>query len=341
MVQPAHTKEGTSNVTRSLRTILAALAALVFALAVGACGSDDDDGGGGGGGGGDTATETIKKDPAAAGKTITVGSKNFTEQFILGEIYSQALEAAGFKVKKELNLGSEQIAYKALKAGQIDGYPEYTGTSLTSFFDVKTKDVPRDPDQAYEQARRNYAKEGITALPRTSFENKYVVTTTKAKQKDLLKGATTLSDVAELPNADKLRIAGFPECRQRSDCFQGLRQLYGFDPKFISTTGKYEPLDGDQTDLNLGSFSTDGQLTLNKYAVLEDDKKLFPPYNISFGIRDEALKTIGPEGQAVLERVQKPLTLEAMQELNSRVDLDKQKPAKVAADYLKEEGFTK
>jgi glycine betaine/choline ABC-type transport system substrate-binding protein len=327
-----------------LRTILAALAALVFALAVGACGSDDDDDGGDGGGGtggGATANEVIKKDPANAGKSITVGSKNFTEQFILGEIYSQALEAAGFKVKKELNLGSEQIAYKALKAGQIDGYPEYTGTSLTSFFDVKTKDVPRDPDQAYEQARTEYAKEGITALPRTSFENKYVLTTTKAKQKDLLKGATTISEVAKLPNADKLRLAGFPECRQRSDCFQGLKQLYRFNPKFISTTGKYEPLDSDQTDLNLGSFSTDGQLTLNKYAVLEDDKKLFPPYNISFGIRDEALKTIGPEGRAVLERVQKPLTLEAMQELNSRVDLDKQKPAAVAASYLKEEGFTK
>ncbi|HEV2723048.1 MAG TPA: glycine betaine ABC transporter substrate-binding protein [Thermoleophilaceae bacterium] len=327
--------------TRSLRLILAALAAVLLALAVGACGSDDEDEGGGGGGGTAAENEVIEKSSANAGKSVTVGSKNFTEQFILGEIYSQALQAAGFKVKKELNLGSEQIAYKALKAGQIDGYPEYTGTSLTSFFDVKTKDVPRDPDQAYALAKRNYAKEGITALPRTAFENKYVVTTTKAKQKDLLKGAKTLSEVAKLPNADKLRIAGFPECRQRSDCFQGLRQLYGFDPKFISTTGKYEPLDGDQTDLNLGSFSTDGQLTLNKYAVLEDDKKLFPPYNISFGIRDQALRTIGPEGRAVLERVQKPLTLEAMQELNSRVDLDKQKPAAVAAAYLREEGFTK
>jgi glycine betaine/choline ABC-type transport system substrate-binding protein len=324
--------------------MLAALTALMLALAVGACGSDDDDDGGGGGTGGgstDTASEVIKRDPANAGKTITVGSKNFTEQFILGEIYAQSLEAAGFKVKKELNLGSEQVAYKALKAGQVDGYPEYTGTSLTSFFGVKTKDVPRNPDQAYEQAKREYAKEGITALPRTSFENTYKLTTTKAKQKDLLKGATTISEVAKLPNADDLRVIGFPECRQRSDCFQGLKQLYGFSPKFISTTAKYQPMDRDQADLSIGSFSTDGELTLNKYAVLEDDKKLFPPYNVSFGIRNEALKTIGPEGQAVLERVQEPLTVEAMQELNSRVDLDKQKPAEVAAAYLKEEGFVK
>ena len=329
--------------TRSLRLILAALAALVLAVSAAACGDDDDDTdtGGGGGGGGTSANQVIKKDPANAGKRITVGSKNFTEQFILGEIYAQALQAAGFKVKKELNLGSEQIAYKALKAGQVDGYPEYTGTSLTSFFGVKTKDVPRDPDRAYALAEREYAKEGITALPRTSFENTYKLTTTKAKQKDLLKGATTISAVAKLPNADDLRVVGFPECRQRVDCFLGLKQVYGFSPKFVSTTSKYQPLDRDQADLSMGSFSTDGELTLDKYAVLEDDKKLFPPYNISFGIRNKALRRIGPAGREVLERVQGPLTVEAMQELNSRVDLDKQKPKDVAAAYLKEEGFVK
>jgi glycine betaine/choline ABC-type transport system substrate-binding protein len=327
--------------TRSWRLILAALAALVLALAAGGCGDDDDDDGGDGGGGASTASRVIEKDSANAGKKITVGSKNFTEQFILGEIYAQALQAAGFKVDKELNLGSEQIAYKALKSGQVDGYPEYTGTSLTSFFGVKTKDVPRDPDEAYELAKTKYAKEGIAALPRTSFENTYRLTTTKAKQKDLLKGATTISEVAALPNADKLRIVGFPECRQRADCFVGLKQIYGFSPKFISTTSKYQPLDRDQADLSIGSFSTDGELTLDKYAVLADDKKLFPPYNISFGIRDEALKTIGTAGREVLQRVQEPLTVEAMQELNSRVDLDKQKPKQVAAAYLKEEGFVK
>lgn len=328
--------------TRSLRLVLAALAALVLALAVGACGDDDDDDNGGGGGtGGAPASDVIKKDPANAGKTVTIGSKNFPEQFILGQIYSQALEAAGFTVKKELNLGDQNVAYKALKSGQIDGYPEYTGTSLTSFFGVKVKDVPRDPDQAYQLAKKEYAKEGITALPPTSFENTYVFTTSKAKQKDLLKGAKTLSEVAQLPNAKDLRLAAFPECRQRVDCGVGLKQIYGLSPKFIATTAKYQPLDRDQADLNLGSFGTDGELTLGKYAVLEDDKDLFPPYNVSFGIRNEALRTIGPKGREILERVQEPLTLEAMQELNSRVTLDKQKPAEVAAAYLREEGFVK
>ena len=327
--------------TRSLRLILAALAVLVLAVSASACGDDDDDKGDGGGGGGTSAEQVIETDPANAGKRITVGSKNFTEQFILGEIYAQALQAGGFKVKKELNLGSEQIAYKALKSGQVDGYPEYTGTSLTSFFGVKTKDVPRDPDEAFALAKQKYAAQKITALPRTSFENTYKLTTTKAKQKDLLKGAKTISDVAKLPNADDLRVVGFPECRQRVDCFVGLKQVYGFSPKFISTTSKYQPLDRDQADLSMGSFSTDGELTLGKYAVLDDDKKLFPPYNISFGIRNEALSRIGAAGREILERVQKPLTVEAMQELNSRVDLDKQTPKQVAAAYLREEGFVK
>jgi glycine betaine/choline ABC-type transport system substrate-binding protein len=333
--------------TRSLRLILAALVAVVLAFGAAACGSDDDDdgggggSGGGGGGGGETASAAIKKDPANSGKKITIGSKNFTEQFVLGEIYAQALQAAGYDVTKELNLGSEQIAYKALKAGQIDAYPEYTGTSLTSFFGVKTADVPRDADQAYALAKKKYAEEGITELPRTKFENTYKLSTTKQKQKDLLKGATTISEVAALPNASELRIVGFPECRQRQDCYLGLKAKYGWSPKFISTESKYEPLDADQADVSMGSFSTDGELTLDKYAVLEDDKKLFPPYHISLGMRDEALKRIGPAGREVIVAVQEPLTVEAMQELNSRVDLDKKEPAEVATEYLTEEGFIK
>ena len=184
---------------------------------------------------------SIKKDPANAKTSITVGSKNFDEQFILGEIYAQALEAAGFKVEKKLNLGSEQIAYKALKSGQVDMYPEYTGTSLTSFFKVKTDDVPKDPDKAYEQTKAEYAKQGITAMPRTSFENTYRIATTKAKQKELLDGKTTVSEVAKLPNASKLTIAGFPECEQRTDCLLGLKNLYKWTPKFVSDEGKYQP----------------------------------------------------------------------------------------------------
>ena len=114
-----------------LRALIAALLALVLVLGVAACGDDDDDEGDGGG-----AAAQIESNPDNGDVTITVGSKNFTEQFVLGEIYAQALEAAGYQVKKDLNFGSEQIAFAALKSGDLDAYPEYTSTALTSFFDV-------------------------------------------------------------------------------------------------------------------------------------------------------------------------------------------------------------
>jgi glycine betaine/choline ABC-type transport system substrate-binding protein len=326
----------------SLRFLLAALAALMLALGATACGSDDESDSGGDGGGSASSEpaggKLIEKDPANAGKSITVGSKNFDEQFVLGEIYSQALEAAGFKVEKKLNLGSEQIAYKALKSGQVDAYPEYTGTSLTSFFDVKIDDVPKDPDEAYELTKEEYAKQDITALPRTQFENTYRIVTTTEKQKDLLEGATTLSEVADMPNAGELSIAGFPECRQRTDCLLGLKNVYGWTPEFVSDEGKYEPIKKDRSDLGF-VFSTDGELTTGKYAIIEDDKNLFPPYNISFGIRNDTLEKIGDKGQQVILDVQEPLTEKAMQELNSRVSLDKQEPEAVAKAYLQESGF--
>ncbi|MDQ3433342.1 MAG: glycine/betaine ABC transporter substrate-binding protein [Actinomycetota bacterium] len=326
----------------SLRFLLAALAALMLALGATACGSDDESDSGGDGGGSASSEpgggKLIEKDPANAGKSITVGSKNFDEQFVLGEIYSQALEAAGFKVEKKLNLGSEQIAYKALKSGQVDAYPEYTGTSLTSFFDVKIDDVPKDPDEAYELTKEEYAKQDITALPRTQFENTYRIVTTTEKQKDLLEGATTLSEVADMPNAGELSIAGFPECRQRTDCLLGLKNVYSWTPEFVSDEGKYEPINKDRSDLGF-VFSTDGELTTGKYAIIEDDKSLFPPYNISFGIRNDALEKIGPKGEEVLLAVQEPLTEEVMQELNSRASIDKEEPSAVAEAYLKESGF--
>jgi glycine betaine/choline ABC-type transport system substrate-binding protein len=141
--------------TPTYRRILVALAALCLMFGLAACGDDNkaDSGSTGSAGGDNGGGKAIAKDPANASKgTITVGSKNFTEQFILGEIYAQTLEAQGYKVKRRLNLGSEQVAYKALKGGSIDMYPEYTGTALTSFFNVKTKDVPKDPDEAYQEA---------------------------------------------------------------------------------------------------------------------------------------------------------------------------------------------
>ena len=146
-----------------------ALCALL-ALAVAGCGDDEEDDGGGGGGQA-PAAQVIERNPENASRSITVGSKNFTEQFILGEIYAQALEAAGYQVKKELNLGSEVVAFRALKEGEVDAYPEYTGTALTSFYGVKVPDVPKDAAQAYDQTKQKLAGDDITALPQAPFVN--------------------------------------------------------------------------------------------------------------------------------------------------------------------------
>ena len=323
------------------RRILVALAALCLMFGLAACGDDDegDTGGTGNAPATDDGGKAITRDAANATKeTITVGSKNFTEQFILGEIYSQTLEAMGFKVRRRLNLGSEQVAYKALKSGSIDMYPEYTGTALTSFFNVKTADVPSDPDEAYEQAKSEYEKNNITALERTPFQNTYIIASTK-KTAETAGNPTTVTELFEKnPN---LSISGFPECRQRQDCLLGLRSEYGFKGKFVSSDGKFSDLDQGQSDLTL-AFSTDPQLALtDKYVGYEDDKKFFPPYNITLGIRNETVQTIGQETIDTLQAVQEGMTEEAMRELNRRVELEKQEPKEVAAAYLSEEGFVK
>ncbi|MEA2283194.1 MAG: osmoprotectant transport system substrate-binding protein opuBD [Solirubrobacteraceae bacterium] len=324
-----------------------AVAAAISLFAVG-CGSSDSgssssggssSGSGSSSGTGKYAGNLIKPISGAAGKgTITIGSKNFTEQFILGNIYADALKAAGFNVKKQLNLGAEQIAYKALKAGRIDAYPEYTGTSLTSFFGVKVADVPRDKNAAYQEAKKDYAKVGITALPPTPFENTYRLGLLK-KNWQSIGSPKTMSELAK--KAGQLTITGYPECAQRTDCLLGVEKTYNTKfKKFLASNQTYQVLDTGKADVGF-LFSTDGPLASGKYAVVQDDKHLFPPYNISFGIRNSALKKLGPQGQKVIEDVQKYMTVQNMQQLNARVDINKSEPDAVAQEYLKSFGFVK
>ena len=127
------------------------LVAIAASLALAACGSSNNNSTSSSASGSQTSASSgsaIQSNSANKGKTVTIGSKNFTEEFILGEIYAQALQAAGYTVKKQLNLGSEQIAFKAVKSGQVDAYPEYTGTALTSFFGKKATEVPHDEQKA-------------------------------------------------------------------------------------------------------------------------------------------------------------------------------------------------
>lgn len=325
-----------------VRPLVAALLAFVAIFVLAACGDDDN-----GSNDSQTTATTARGyessgiqpvDGAGSTPVMTIGSKNFTEQFILGEIYAQALEAAGYKVKKQLNLGSEQIAYKALQSGKIDAYPEYTGTMLTSFYKVETDAVPKDPEAAYEQAKAEAAKDDVTALPQTPFtdSNGFAMTTAKADEL----GVANLSDLAD--KAADLTLAGPPECRQRADCKLGLEKVYGLEfKKFtpIDLAKRHEVLTGGQADVSL-VFTTDGQIKTENLTLLGDDKSLFPPYNVSFLVNNETLEA-HPGMDAVVEQVQEGLSTEVMQELNSRVDLDKQKPEDVAKAYLTESGYIK
>lgn len=325
---------------KALKTPLAILAALLLALGLAACGNDDKDKGGGGGGGQAGAKgEPIAKIPGAESKpVITIGSKNFTEQRILGNIYADALKSAGFKIKTALDLGSEVVAYKALKQGEVDAYPEYTGTALTAFFKVPVTKAPKEKQALFDQLKQKLAKQQITALPPSDFENSYRLALSKKKAEEL----GNIKNTSELKGktAD-LRISGFPECKKRIDCLLGIQKTYGLKFKsFVSSEEKYDVIENGSADVIFG-FTTDGELTTGKYVKLEDDKTFFPPYNVSLLMRNKTFQEIGPEGQKVIEQVQKPLTERIMQELNSRVDLDKQEPKKVAADYLREAKFTK
>ena len=314
------------------------LTLLVASLALAACGDDDDENGGegaatqeeGGGAG-------IQRDEANAGTTIVVGSKNFTEQKILGEIYAQGLEAAGFKVEKQLNLGDEQTALKALEGGDIDAYPEYTGTALLSFFGVQADKLPKDEGQAFDQAKEGFAEKNLTAFEPTPFtsSNEVAVTEETATENELQK----ISDLSKVD--DQFTMYGSPECRQRLDCLLGLQEVYGLDFKRfvpVDIALRHEVLTKGQADVSI-VFTTDPQIQREEFVLLEDDEGMFPPYNSTLVMRNEIAEQGGANLEEVVTQVNEGLTAEAMQELNARVDLDKKAPAQVATEYLEESGL--
>ena len=317
-----------------LRMLFALFAAVVLALGVAACG-DDDDGDGDGGG----SAEAIESNPDNNGVQVTVGSKNFTEQFILGEIYAQGLEAAGYDVSKDLNLGSEQVALKALQDGEISGYPEYTSTALTSFFDTAPEDIPNDPGEATDAAAGEFEGLGLTTFDPAPFNSANAVGLTTAKAEEL--GVEKVSDLEG--QSQDLALYGSPECRQRVDCLVGLQDGYGlefasFTPVDISL--RYPVLDKGDADLSI-LFTTDAQLYTDpdKYTILEDDQGVFPAGNPVFIASESVVDDAGPDFQSTVEAVQENLTLEVMQELNARVDVDKETPEAAARSYLQEFGY--
>jgi glycine betaine/choline ABC-type transport system substrate-binding protein len=316
------------------KLLFALIACAVLAVGIAACGDDDDESDTGG----ETSAEAIQENPDNNGVEITVGSKNFTEQFILGEIYAQAFEAAGYDVKTDLNLGSEQIALRALEDGEISGYPEYTSTALTAFFDVAPEEVSNDAQAAVDATQQQFADQGLVAFDPTPLNSANAVGLLSSTAEEL--GVSTISDLEG--QTDDLTLYGSPECRQRVDCLVGLEENYGLSFKEfvpVDIALRYEVLDKGDADLSI-LFTTDAQLSeSDEYTTLEDDQGVFPAGNVTFVASQEAVDEAGPDLQETAELVQGNLTNEVMQELNARVDLDKEDPADVARDYLVESGY--
>ena len=314
------------------------LALLVAALAVAGCGDDDDDGGNGAA---DTSNEQpasqIQKNDENASTKLTIGSKNFTEQKLLGEIYAQALTAAGYDVSTELNLGDEKTALKALEGGDISAYPEYTGTALLSFFGYTADKLPSDEGEAFDLAKEGFAKKNLTALPPTPFVSSNEVAVTKETADKL--GLSKISDLEG--KSQDLTLYGSPECRQRLDCKLGLEKVYGLKfKKFVPVdiALRHEVLKKGQADVSI-VFTTDPQNKREGFVLLEDDKGMFPPYNSTLVVRNDVIEKAGPDLAKTVELVNKDLTDEVMQELNARVDIDKSTPEDVAGQYLEETGL--
>jgi osmoprotectant transport system substrate-binding protein len=281
----------------------------------------------------------IQRDPANAKVTLRIGSKNFTEQKVLGQIFVQGLAAAGYKTTADLGIGDERATFAALRGGRIDAYPEYTGTALLSFFGKRASQLPKDPQQAFEQARAGFARDGFVAFPPTPFTDSNEVAVTKRTADRL--HLTRISDLAGV--SKRLVFAGPPECRHRLDCLLGLEQVYGllfkrFMPVPIGE--RHEVLVSGRADVSI-VFTTDPEIKRNDEVLLRDDRGMLPPYNSTLVMRRPPATKAGSDLRNAIELLQRPLTDDAMQELDARVDLDHKSPAEVAREYLRETGLVR
>ena len=272
---------------------------------------------------------------AASAQTVKIGSKNFTEQYILAEIYAQAIEDAGIKVERKINLGGTLIAQRALVSGEIDMYPEYTGTALLA---VLKAEVASDPQQVYDTVKAYYEKEfKLTWLQPTAVNNGYAIIVrpeTAAQYK--------LASLSDLQAAGpKLVLGAGTEFLDRFDGIPGLRKVYGIEFKefkqFAKLGLRYDALAAKQIEVANG-FSTDWQIGDGKLVTLRDDKALFPPYFVAPVIRMPTLAA-QPRLGDILNKVSATLDTEAMRRMNAEVERDREEPRDVAKAYLKSKGL--
>jgi osmoprotectant transport system substrate-binding protein len=267
--------------------------------------------------------------PGKGKPAVTLGNKNFTEQYLMGQLYAQALRAKGYTVNVKSNIGSTEIIDKALTSGKIDMYPEYEGVLLSEVAHI-TKPFT-DPDAAYQAAKKFEESRGFTLLDKTTFSNVDAIAVKPAYATK--NGLSQVGDLKKL--GTKFRLAGPPEFKTRFSGLVGLKKDYGVVPTFkpLAIGLQYKALDTGKID-GADVFTTDGQLQRGSYKVLKDPKNIFGFQNNAPIVSKKVLAAEGPEFAATLNAVSAKLTNEAMQKMNAAVDLDKQKPADVAKQFL-------
>jgi osmoprotectant transport system substrate-binding protein len=252
----------------------------------------------------------------AKGPTITVGSKNFSEQLILGEIVARHLEKTMHAtVVRKLDLGGTLLAHQAIQNGEIDIYPEYTGTALTAVLKLPPES---DPAKALALVRDGYKKWGLEWMPPLGFNNTFAMVIRKADADE--RKVKTISDAARFTKGWKLGV-GY-EFVNRPDGLSGLIQTYRLNAKGSVKTMDlgllYQSLEEAQVDMVAGN-STDGLLSAKPFVVLEDDKHYFPPYDAALVVRTATLEKF-PGLKDALASLSGKITTAKMQQMNYELD---------------------
>lgn len=299
-------------------------------------------GSGGGGGGGDVAAGSLADLGDLEGVTITVGSKEFTEQQVLCEITAQSLESVGATVKRECGMSGSATVRSALESGAIDMYWEYTGTGWITH--LGETDPITDPAALYEWVNEaDQDQNGITWLDPSPANNTYAIAVATELGEEL--GISTISEYAALANDDaaKASFCGAAEFFGRNDGWPGLQEAYGFalpreNTSELAAGAIYNGID-TQNPCNFGEvFATDGRVQALGLTVLEDDKQFFTPYNPAISIRSEVLEA-NPAIAEIFAPVSEALSDATLQALNAEVDVDGLTASDVAGGWLKDEGF--
>ncbi len=318
------TGERVKNKTMLIRAVTALLATALLAVTAAACG--------GGAGGGDSS---------GGGPSVSVGSKKFTEQILLGEMYAQAFEDEGYNVKRELNLGSEQVMDKSLQDGTIDVYPEYTGTAYVAILKKPPESYPKTAEETYKQVAEFYKNRKDTPmqmLPPAPFENNYGIVMLTDEANKL--GIDTLEDLAA--KSDQLIFSSYSEFQNRSDGYPNMQESYPKldfkEIKIVNDLGiRYKALAEGEADVGIG-FTTDGQLASPKLKVIEDTKDIWPKYYPAPVVTQEFLDK-NPDAKKILNEVSSSLDAQKMRELNGAVDLEQEDYEDVAQQHLEEAGI--